>query len=88
MKIEIMYIRRDITDTLLRFSKFPVVIVLGPRQSGKTTLVKETFNKHIYVSLENPEILSYVISDPQGFLQRYHFARISIFFCNSYIFFS
>ncbi len=35
-----MILKRDIVDTLERFSKFPVVALLGPRQSGKTTLVR------------------------------------------------
>ena len=57
--------------TLNRFSKFPVVVLLGPRQSGKTTLVKNTFKKHIYVSLEDPENLSFITKDPKRFLSEY-----------------
>jgi len=79
-----MYIRRDITDTLIRFSKFPVVVVLGPRQSGKTTVVKETFSKRTYVSLEDPAILSYATSDPRGFLQRYRSSHGIIMLINFY----
>ena len=34
---------------------YPVVSLTGPRQSGKTTLVRETFPNHAYVSLETPD---------------------------------
>jgi hypothetical protein len=66
-----MIFKRDLTAVLKRFSKFPAVVLLGPRQSGKTTLVKETFKKHVYVTLEDPEILRYILEDPKGFLREY-----------------
>jgi uncharacterized protein len=51
-----MYIEREITPQLLKLSKqFPVVSLTGPRQSGKTTLVKKAFPEKTYVSLENPD---------------------------------
>ena len=59
------------SSTLHRFSKFPVVVVLGPRQSGKTTLVRYTFNQHIYLNLEDPELLAFINRDPRGFLREY-----------------
>jgi len=47
-------IKRDLSDKLKSlFSKFPVVSVIGPRQSGKTTLVKNVFSRMDYVSLED-----------------------------------
>lgn len=52
--------------------KFPVVAVTGPRQSGKTTLCKKIFNKHTYISLENPDIREYAETDPRGFLETYN----------------
>lgn len=64
-----MIFKRDLTKALKRFAKFPVVIVIGPRQSGKTTLVNETFTKHIYFNLEDPEILAYITKDPKKFLR-------------------
>lgn len=51
--------------------EFPVVALLGPRQSGKTTLSKAIFNKYKYVSLEDPDIRSIAIEDPRGFLRQY-----------------
>lgn len=52
--------------------KFPVVVLTGPRQSGKTTLSKMLFPKYRYVSLENPDTLHFALSDPRGFLKLYH----------------
>jgi hypothetical protein len=49
-------------------SKFKAVAVVGPRQSGKTTLVKQVFKNKPYVSLENPDIRSFAFDDPRGFL--------------------
>ena len=47
-------IERSAKETLLRLSQqFPVVAVTGPRQSGKSTLVKETFPDKRYVSFDN-----------------------------------
>jgi predicted AAA+ superfamily ATPase len=49
---------------------FPAVLVTGPRQSGKTTLLYERFSKsHRFVSLENPDIRARVLEDPVGFLK-------------------
>lgn len=52
-------------------SKFPVVSVLGPRQSGKTTLVRDVFSKMDYVSLEDLDNREFAIKDPRGFLSTY-----------------
>lgn len=51
--------------------KFPVVSIMGPRQSGKTTLSREVFNGHAYVSLEEPDEREFAIADPKGFLRRF-----------------
>ncbi len=50
---------------------FPVVAVTGPRQSGKTTLVRATFPTYSYVNLENPDDRQAAIEDPRMFI-RYH----------------
>lgn len=47
---------------------FPVLTITGPRQSGKTTLIKNLFTDYQYFSMENIDTLSYAISDPRGFL--------------------
>jgi predicted AAA+ superfamily ATPase len=63
--------QRKLADTLARFTKFPVVAVLGPRQSGKTTLVRDVFKNHSYLNLEDPATLMFITKDPRGFLHEY-----------------
>jgi len=55
---------------------FPVVSVTGPRQSGKTTLVRAAFPELPYVSLEDPDTRQLVAEDPRGFLARYRHGLI------------
>ncbi len=50
---------------------FPIVAITGPRQSGKTTLARETFPKKPYVSLEDPDERAFATADPRGFLARF-----------------
>ncbi len=50
---------------------FPIVAFVGPRQSGKTTLVRGLFGDRAYVSLEDPEEREYALRDPRGFLARF-----------------
>lgn len=63
------FFKRDITPTLKRFTKFPVIALIGPRQSGKTTLIKKVFKNHRFVTLEAPDIRERAISDPRRFLR-------------------
>ncbi len=63
---------RDLTGTVLRLARqFPVIAVTGPRQSGKTTLMRRVFSGKPYVSLEDPVELAFAQGDPRSFLQRY-----------------
>lgn len=50
---------------------YPVVAVTGPRQSGKTTLVRACFPDKPYVSLEDPDVRDSALSDPRRFLALY-----------------
>jgi predicted AAA+ superfamily ATPase len=54
-----------------RISQYPILAVTGPRQSGKTTLLKTLFPDYAYVSLENPDNRSFAMEDPNGFLLQY-----------------
>ncbi|MFC1477840.1 ATP-binding protein [Candidatus Margulisiibacteriota bacterium] len=66
-----MFIQRDITNKLIALShQYPVITITGPRQSGKTTLVKKVFPNIPYYSLEDPDIRELAINDPRGFLQK------------------
>ncbi len=66
-----MFLNRDIYDAIIRFLKFPVVGIFGPRQSGKTTLCKNIFKNYVYLNFENPETLEFATNDPKGFLKKY-----------------
>lgn len=50
---------------------YPVVALLGPRQAGKTTAVREAFPDYTYILLEKPEYREFALSDPQGFLSHH-----------------
>jgi predicted AAA+ superfamily ATPase len=65
-------IRRQAHDLLLqRAALYPVVTVLGPRQSGKTTLCRMAFASKPYVNLEQPDVREFALQDPQAFLAQY-----------------
>ena len=73
------YIKRSIENQLLKLSKsFPVVIVTGPRQVGKTTLlnnIREEKNIN-YVTLDDLKVRELAIEDPELFLEKYKFPLI------------
>ena len=65
-------IKRQAEKLLKEYSKeFRALAVVGPRQSGKTTLVKKVFPKKPYVSLENPDERMLAENDPRTFLSRF-----------------
>jgi len=49
-------------------SKYPILILTGPRQSGKTTFLKNEFANYTYINLENLDNRTYALNDPNGFL--------------------
>jgi len=61
-------IKRTLTPVLQQSARdYPVVTLTGPRQAGKTTLVKAVFPDHAYVNLEQPEIRRLAQEDPKQF---------------------
>lgn len=65
------YLQRSIEPFICRAAaEFPVVMLTGPRQSGKTTLLRHLFGEtHRYVSMELPDVQAAARNDPRGFLE-------------------
>ncbi len=60
---------RDLQKTIERYSKFPAMAILGPRQSGKTTLAKMAFPNHRYISFDKDTDRTFAQEDPEHFLK-------------------
>jgi len=70
-------ISRKLTSKLLNLaSLYPVVVVTGPRQAGKTTLCRAAFPDKAYVSLESLDTREFARTDPRGFLAEYRTGAI------------
>lgn len=68
-----MKIKRELAKSIKgTLSKYPVIALTGPRQSGKTTLLKSILPNYKYISLENPDNREFAINDPNGFLKIYN----------------
>ncbi len=67
------YIKRSLEPVLRAAAgEFPAVTLCGPRQAGKTTLLRQLFgHTHRYVSLEPPDVRAAAETDPRGFLARH-----------------
>jgi predicted AAA+ superfamily ATPase len=55
-------------ELLAAAAEYPVVTLLGPRQSGKTTLTRMAFPRREYRSMEDPDVRMAALTDPRGFL--------------------
>ena len=65
-------IKRTLEKKIIEAAKhYPVVTLTGPRQSGKTTLVRMTFPDYDYLSLEDPDHRAFALEDPRGFLSQF-----------------
>ena len=70
-------IERTLASKMIALAeKFQVITLTGPRQSGKTTLVKALFPNMPYISLEDPDIRQIALTDPRGFLSNYPYGAI------------
>jgi predicted AAA+ superfamily ATPase len=68
-----IYLKRSLETVVTRAAReFPAVVITGPRQSGKTTLLKHLFASRLrLVSLEPPDVRAAAEADPRGFLDLY-----------------
>ena len=65
-------IRRELEDTLRQEATlYPVITLLGPRQSGKTTLVRKCFPNYAYVNLEDRQSREIALNDERKFFSLY-----------------
>ena len=65
-------IKRDAEKEIRNLAKqFKAIAVIGPRQAGKTTLVRFVFGNKPYINLENPDKQHFATEDPRGFLNNY-----------------
>ena len=66
-------IKRNLEVELLTLkNEFPIIAILGPRQSGKTTISKKVFKSFEYISLEDYDLREFATNDPRGFLNKYN----------------
>jgi len=65
-------IKRKISSKVLQLAgQYPVITIIGPRQSGKTTLCRDLFKHHDYITLEDLDEREFARNDPRGFLKRF-----------------
>ncbi len=67
-----MFVSRDLEERIRAGAQqMPVLAIVGPRQSGKSTLVKRMFKNHHYVDLQDAEMADFANRDPKGFLKSF-----------------
>lgn len=67
-----MFIDRIISKRIQDGAKqMPVIALIGPRQSGKSTLARHVFPEHIYLDMQDADLFAFANEDPKGFLQTY-----------------
>lgn len=67
-----MGLKRSIKNSMDDIVKqYPILAITGPRQSGKTTFLKNEFSDYRYVNMENPDMRNFALNDPKSFLAEY-----------------
>ncbi|NCP03248.1 MAG: ATP-binding protein [Deltaproteobacteria bacterium] len=67
------YYQRTLSQAIRKAIKtFPAILITGPRQAGKTTLLKTEYaGTHRFLSFENPDVRERALTDPNGFFEQY-----------------
>ncbi len=69
---EFMFISRNLEPIIRAGAKqVPIIAIIGPRQSGKSTLAKDMFPDYLYVDMQDAELFEFANNDPKGFLNSY-----------------
>jgi predicted AAA+ superfamily ATPase len=67
-----MFIERDLAKIIKQGAlQVPIVAVIGPRQSGKSTLIKNMFKDYLYLDMQDTELFDFANKDPKGFLNSF-----------------
>ena len=67
-----MFIERNLAAVIKSGAKqVPIVAIIGPRQSGKSTLIKKLFKDYVYLDMQDTDIFDFANNDPKGFLETY-----------------
>jgi len=67
-----MHIARELASSILEAAQqLPIITITGPRQSGKTTLIKQLFPSYEYINLEIPNVRENAQQDPYGLLRNH-----------------
>jgi uncharacterized protein len=67
-----MFIKRNLTKIIESgIKQSPIVAIIGPRQSGKSTLLQKMFPDYIYLDMQDAELFNFANNDPKGFLNAY-----------------
>ncbi len=67
-----MWIKRELEEEVKKISiEFPVIVITGPRQVGKTAIVEKSFPDYLYVSLDSPALAEMAETMPEEFLRRF-----------------
>ncbi|HRO07506.1 MAG TPA: ATP-binding protein [Saprospiraceae bacterium] len=65
-------IQRKLADHIREVARYyPVISVAGPRQAGKSTMLKQVFSDYQYISLEEPDMYQFATTDARGFFEKY-----------------
>lgn len=68
-----MGIKREIVNSIRENMKmYPIIAISGPRQSGKTTMLRDSFPDYEYLSMEDVDARNFLDRDPRGFFERYN----------------